>query len=230
MVFRMSVCLCRKPTGGTFTENGLCLWCSFCHFFCTEEDAFIYDQAVKKFLATKQPQPLCCMVEGIVRNYAKMRVKNDPEDENFGRPFFMCSKKVDRCYYFAWGDQAIIPRPLCEHGKPCGIRKEWKEGPNKGRRFFSCAESYKPSSGPCKFFRWMEIEDQREIDEEDTSAEFLRLNDEFPYYSDELKKLMAERRAAALARNEVFDIHQEYMELIRTKESLEKRQKIWKET
>ena len=230
MVFRMSVCLCRKPTGGTFTENGLCLWCSFCHFFCTEEDAFIYDQAVKKFLATKQPQPLCCMIEGIGRNYAKMRVKNDPEDENFGRPFFMCSKKVDRCYYFAWGDQAIIPRPLCEHGKPCGIRKEWKEGPNKGRRFFSCAESYKPSSGPCKFFRWMEIEDQREIDEEDTSAEFLRLNDEFPYYSDELMKLMAERRAAALARNEVFDIHQEYMEMIRTKESLEKRQKIWKET
>ena len=40
---------------------------------------------------------------------------------------------------------------------------------------------------------------------------------------DELLKLMAERRAAALVRNEVFDIHQEYMELIRTKELLEKR-------
>ena len=69
----------------------------------------------------------------------------------------------------------------------------------------------------------MEIEDQREI-AEDTSAEFLRLNDEFPYYSDELLKLMAERRAVALVRNEEFDIHQEYMEFIRTKELLEKKE------
>ena len=220
MVFRMSVCLCRKPTGGTFTENGLCSVCSFCHFFCTEEDAFIYDQAVKKFLATKQPQPSCCMC--IVRTHAQIKAVTDLGNDNFGRPFFVCSKKTDPCRYFAWGDQAIIPRPLCEHGKPCHIRKEWKEGPNKGRRFFSCAEpvSYNPTRGPCKFFRWVEIEDQREI-AEDTSAEFLRLNDEFPYYSDALLELMAERRAGALARNEGFDIHQEYMELIRTKELLE---------
>ena len=225
MIFRMSgqICLCRKPPGGTFTENGLCTECSFCHFFCTEEDEFIYDQAVKKFLATKQPQPLCCM--DIIRRSAKIKAVTDPEDDDFGRPFFMCSKKVDRCYYFAWGDQAIIPRPLCEHGKPCVIRKERKEGPNKGRDFFSCAED--PTRGPCKFFKWMETEDQREI-AEDTSAEFLRLNDEFPYYTDEFLELMAERHAAALARNEAFDIHQEYMKLIRTKELLEKRIKNWK--
>ena len=90
----------------------------------------------------------------------------------------------------------------------------------------SCAEpaSYNPSRGPCKFFKWVETEDQREI-AEDTSAEFLRLNDEFPYYSDEVLKLMAERRASALARDEVFDMHQEYMELVRTKELLEKKKK-----
>ena len=217
------LCLHGKKVGGSITEKGILLHCSqpsTCHFLCTEEDDFIYDQGVKKFLATKQPRPLCCMAEGIGRNYAKMRVNTDPEDECFGRPFFMCSKKVDRCYYFAWGDQAIIPRPLCEHGKPCVIRKERKEGPNKGRYFFSCAED--PTRGPCKFFKWMEIEDQREI-AEDTSAEFLRLNDEFPYYSDALLELMTERHTAALARNEVFNIHQEYMKLIRTKELLEKR-------
>ena len=219
MVFRMSqICLCRKPTGGTFTKNGLCSWCSTCHFFCTEKDGFIYDQAVKKFLATKQPQPLCCVGEGTSRNYAKMRVVTDTEKDSFARPFFVCSKEDDQCNYFAWGDQTIIPRPLCEHGKPCGIHKEWKEGPNKGRYFFSCAKS----RGPCKFFKWMETEDQREI-AEDTNAEFLRLNDEFPYYSDEMLDLMAERRAGALARNEVFNIHQEYMEFVRTKELLEKR-------
>ena len=219
------ICLHGEEACASITKKGILWHCnqpSTCHFFCTEEDEFIYDQGVKKFLATKQPQPLCCMLKGIVRNYAKMRVNTYPEDESFGRPFFVCSKKVDQCNYFAWGDQAIIPRPLCEHGKPCGIQKEWKEGPNKGRYFFSCAESYKTTRGPCKFFKWMEIEDQREI-AEDTSAEFLRLNDEFPYYSDELLKLMAEPRAVALVRNEGFDIHQEYMEIIRTKELLEKR-------
>ena len=79
----------------------------------------------------------------------------------------------------------------------------------------------------------MEPEDKREIDE-NVSAEFLRLNDEFPYYSDEVLKLMAERRADALARNEEFNIHQEYMEMISTKETIEKslhlqRQKTFEE-
>ena len=156
---------------------------------------------------------------GVVRRYAQMKADTDMESDSFGRPYFVCSKKTDPCRYFAWGDQTIIPRPLCEHGEPCD-KKEWKEGRNKGRYFFSCA---KPSCGaPCKFFKWMKTEDQREI-AEDTSVEFLRLNDEFPYYSDEMLKLMKERRADALVRNEVFDIHQEYMELIRTKELLEKR-------
>ena len=224
MVFRMSgqICLCRKWPGGTFTENGLCTECSYYHFFCTEEDEFIYDQAVKKFLATKQPQPFCCMSEGLVRTLAQMRANTNPESDNFGRPFFVCSKKVDPCRYFAWGDQAIIPRPLCEHGKQCDMLKEWKEGPNKGRYFFSCPEQSSYNPGPCKFFKWMETEDEREI-AEDTGTEFLRLNDEFPYYSDEFLELMAERRAAGLTRNEAFDIHQEYMKLIRTKELLEKR-------
>ena len=218
MVFRIDgqICLCRKPTSGIFTENGLCSFCHFCHFFCAEKDEFIYDQAVKKFLATKQPQPLCCM--DIIRTKAKMKAKTDPEDDNFGRPYFVCSKKTDPCRYFAWGDQVIIPSPLCEHGKPCHKQKEW-EGPNKGRYFFSCAEPSCdiPGRGPCKFFKWMETEDEREI-AEDTSAEFLRLNDEFPHYTDEFLELMAERHGW----NEELDVHQEYMELIRAKELLEK--------
>ena len=217
MVFRMSgqICLCRKRTGGTFTENGLCSECSFCHFFCTEEDAFVYDQAVKKFLTTKQPQPLCCM--DIIRTKTKMKAKTDPADANFGRPYFVCSKKTDPCRYFAWGDQVIIPSPLCEHGKPCRKQKEW-EGPNKGRYFFSCAEPSCdiPGRGPCKFFMWMETGYERELGE-DTSAEFLRLNDEFPHYSGKFLELMKERRVAGL-----INIHQEYMKLIRAKELLEK--------
>ena len=219
------ICLCgNSDVSGEFTENGLCLFCNYCHYYCTEQESFIYDQAIKKFLATKQPQPLCCNVDGIIHVKARMKVKTDVESDDFGRPYFVCSKKRDPCSYFAWGDEAIIPMPLCEHGKPCHRQKEWKEGPNKGRYFFSCGEpsSYIPSRGPCKFFRWMEPDDEREI-AVDASAEFLRLNDEFPCYPDEVLKLMAERRADALARNEEFDMHQEYMKLVSTKESLEKK-------
>ena len=220
LVFRMhsfQICLCRKRACGLFTENGLCTVCDWCHFFCTEEDQFIYDQAVKKFLATKQPQPFCCMTGDLVRTRTQLRVNTDPESPYFGRPFFVCSKKIDPCRYFAWGDKAIVPSPLCEHGKPCRKEREWRDGPNKGRYFFSCAEpaSY-PDQGRCKFFKWMEAEDEREIDE-DTSAEFLRLNDEFPHYTNGFMILMMERQVG------LTNIHQEYMKIVRTKESLKKR-------
>ena len=167
------ICLCGTPVGGNFTEEGFCFMCSFCHYFCTEQDASIYDQGVKKFLATKQTRPRCCMIEGFMRNYARMRVVTDMKKENFGRPFFVCSKSREQCRYFAWGDQVIIPRPLCEHEKPCHIQKEWKEGSNKERYFFSCAEpaSYIPGRGPCKFFKWAETEDERKA-VKDTCTEF----------------------------------------------------------
>ena len=117
--------------------------------------------------------------------------------------------------YFEWGDEAIVLRPVCEHGKPCQKHKERKKGPNKGRYFFSCDNSR--GRGRCKFFKWMEEEDEREIDE-DTSVEFLRLNDEFPHYTNGFMILMRERQVVGLT-----NIHQEYMKLIRTKEPLEKR-------
>ena len=218
MAFKMQICLCRKRACGLFTENGLCAVCDWCHFFCTEEDQFIYDQAVKKFLATKQPHPLCCMTGGLVRTKAKMEAITDPKDDNFGRPYFVCSKEDDPCLYFEWGDEAIAPRPVCEHGKPCHKRKERKEGPNKGRYFFTCI--YNPWGKSCEFFKWVEAEDERAIDDEDTSAEFLRLNDEFPHYTEEFMRLMMERQVIGLT-----DIQQEYMKMVRTNESLKKRLK-----
>ena len=204
------ICLCGKRACGTFTEKGLCTVCSWCHFFCTEEDEFIYDQAVKRFLATKQPQPLCCM--GVTRTKAKMKTITDPKDNDFGRPYFVCSKKTDPCMYFEWGDKAIVRRPLCEHGKPCRKKKEWKKESNKVRYTFSCGE---PSWRRCNFFMRMDGED--EIDK-DTSAEFLRLNDEFPHYTDKFMLLMEERQVVGLT-----NIHQEYMKMVGTKELLEKR-------
>ena len=88
-----------------------------CHFKCTEDQAHLYDKAVKKaFLASKQDRPKCCAITSTtVKNgvaeipvvighpYAEMKVVTDMEKESFGRSFFVCSAKHKPCNYFAWG-------------------------------------------------------------------------------------------------------------------------------
>ena len=138
------LCLHGEPAGKSTTKNGTFWHCkqynSKCHFLCSEDEAPLYDKAIKEFLATKQNRPMCCVdkipnqrtmkdqvndggnVEipevATVRNYAKMEVVKDMTKGSFGRPFFVCPKKDGRCNYFAWGDQTIVDKPLCKHGNP----------------------------------------------------------------------------------------------------------------
>ena len=138
---------------------------SSCHFECTEDDAELYAKAVKEFLAAKQDQPKCCGVastrhiNGVVyppvvtrRIHAKMKVVTDKEKENFGRPFFVCLRKRNPCNFFAWGDQEIPETPLCNHHRASRMLTV-KNGPNKDRKFFACAEQ---KGNSCKFFQWFE--------------------------------------------------------------------------
>ena len=162
---------------GSRVKNGGKFWyCkksnspSECHFKCTEDDAELYDKAVKEFLATKQERPKCCAIKSTLvddevtvemphlgRRYAKMKVVTDTKKESFGRPFFVCSisKPNQRCNYFAWGDQIIVESPLCEHGKSSRLLTVKKEGPNKDRKFFGCAEK---KENRCDFFEWFKEE------------------------------------------------------------------------
>ena len=119
---------CRKRTGGTFTENGLGTECSFCRFFCTEEDAFCTDT---------------------IRTKNRMKPETDPKNKSFGHPYLMCSKKVEPCRYPEGGDQGTIHGPLCEHGKPSCLLMI-----SKGRKFFACGERV----GKCSFFKWLKEE------------------------------------------------------------------------
>ena len=149
------LCLHGEEAGTSTTEKGTFWHCkqpSTCHFLCSEDQMDLYDKAVKKFLTTNQKRPKCCGVApetskiGLVmdrrspyfgqrepsptRNYAKMKVVTDMEKESYGRSFFMCSKRKERCNYFAWGDEYIVKRPLCKHGKPCELHTVKKEVPN----------------------------------------------------------------------------------------------------
>ena len=66
------LCLCGKPTDGFWR----CEQDPGCGFSCPEDEVWLYDRAVKKFLATKQDRPKCCAVtpEASERNYAKFGV------------------------------------------------------------------------------------------------------------------------------------------------------------
>ena len=42
---------------------------------------------------------------------------------SYGRPFFVCSDKSNRCSFWVWGDVQPITKPECRHGFPCVICK-----------------------------------------------------------------------------------------------------------
>ena len=172
------LCLHNKPAGKIKTEKGILWVCqqpSTCHFSCSEDKKHLYRRAVERFLSTNQPRPRCCGVApeaskiGLVldirspyfgrrepspvRNYAKMKVVMK-KDDSLARPFFVCSKKDDPCNYSAWGDECIIKRPLCKHGKPCELHTVKKEGPNYYRSFFCCP---RPKNEDCKFSVWFDV-------------------------------------------------------------------------
>ena len=150
--FAKMLCLHNKPAGKIKTEKGtlwVCQQPSTCHFSCSEDQKYLYRGAVERFLGGGQSRPLCCMGEDGVRNHAKMKVVTDMEKESFPRPFFVCSKEDDPCNYFAWGDECIVSRPLCKHGKPCRqeINDQW-------RSFFCCDE---PKEKKCNCFIWFDV-------------------------------------------------------------------------
>ena len=66
-----------------------------------------------------------------------------------GRPYFVCSNKKDPCSFWIWGDVEPLDPPMCSHGYPCVTRKVKKEGANKGRSFFCCANEREDQ---CRFF------------------------------------------------------------------------------
>ncbi len=114
---------------------------------------------------TNQPQPKCCG-----NNLARLRVVKDLLKQNYGRPFFVCSKDGNRCNYFEWGDESILPKPFCYHNETCVSWTVKKEGSNKGKKFFCCPRKQQ-DEGRCKFFLWANEEEEKKEQGEDTKDE-----------------------------------------------------------
>ena len=88
------------------------------------------------------------------------------EGPNVGRIFYSCSKpEGQRCSYFVFEDEAgnsiksgqdRNPKRddtiQCECKLFAKLETVFKDGPNKGRQFYSCVKS----SGRCGFLQWLE--------------------------------------------------------------------------
>ena len=95
-----------------------------CHFFCPEDEGYLFEKAIASWKSTKQPHPRC---DGH-QKLARMRVVKNLLELTYGRPFFVCSDKMSPCSYWVWGDVRPITKPECRPGSPCVIRKVKKEG------------------------------------------------------------------------------------------------------
>ena len=147
-------CLHKLPAGTSETENGRFWFCNqkpTCHFICSEDEGYLFGIAMAAYHETGQPQPICC-----ANNLAKLRVVKDMVKDSYGRPFFVCSKDTNRCEYFEWADEIILPKPHCYHNEVCKRQRVKKDGPNRGKSFFCCPR--KQDEGQCKFFQWVEEE------------------------------------------------------------------------
>ncbi|KAJ8297911.1 hypothetical protein KUTeg_024442, partial [Tegillarca granosa] len=60
-----------------------------------------------------------------------------------------CPGHNKKCSLVEWADESF---PICMgHGKPCTIRTVMKQGPNNGKKFFTCSQ---PKNKQCQYFEW----------------------------------------------------------------------------
>ena len=99
----MMKCLHGEPAAHSTTQNGSFWFCNqspSCHFFCPEDEGYLFEKAIESWKSTKQPHPRCDGHQKLVR----MRVVKNLLKPTYGRPFFVCSDKTNPCSYWAMCD------------------------------------------------------------------------------------------------------------------------------
>eukprot|EP00747_Dinoflagellata_sp_TGD_P028862 gnl/TRDRNA2_/TRDRNA2_133529_c3_seq2.p1 gnl/TRDRNA2_/TRDRNA2_133529_c3~~gnl/TRDRNA2_/TRDRNA2_133529_c3_seq2.p1 ORF type:complete len:581 (-),score=88.09 gnl/TRDRNA2_/TRDRNA2_133529_c3_seq2:65-1570(-) len=86
------------------------------------------------------------------------------EGPNCNREFWTCVKEMSepgRCCFFAWLDEPVPEAgPPCKCGGTSVMNAVRKDGPNSGRKFYSCAKQIGDPS-KCDFFAWADGEPSR---------------------------------------------------------------------
>ena len=147
-------CLHGKPALSTTTQNGMFGFCGqkpCCEFFCPEEDCHMFGKAVASFHKSGCTHPMC-YAHG---KLTQMRMVKDKMKESYGIPYFVCSERGNPCSFWQWADVFEDVKPRCRHDLVSRMYKVKKEGPNKGRFFYSCPNERESA---CEFFEWKPIE------------------------------------------------------------------------
>ena len=177
------LCLHGKPAVTSTNENGTFWSCgepSGC-FVCSEEEAPLYDKAIKTFLSTNQDRPRCCAItaadEWFHGNTPTCYCLITPPTERCYAKFMVYTGKEKHKW---WNfDKKNIGRPLFTCGNPhwpdprgCGY-EEWgdkrivprpickhgmvcKVKGKPGLQFFGCTKK----DHPCACFEWVKEGDE----------------------------------------------------------------------
>ena len=153
-------CFHGVPAASVITKNGKFWRCDdkyykSCEFFCPDQDRSLFETSLSLWKTNGAPRPMC----HVHQEPAKMRVVKNVAKQNFGSPFFVCCNRENPCSFWEWGDRVETPRPTCQHGLVCRVRKVKKEGKNLGRLFYCCPNQRETS---CWFFEWKPIEDSND--------------------------------------------------------------------
>ena len=132
-------CLQGVPAASVITKNGKFWPCDnkyykSCELFCPDQDRTLFETALLLWKTNGAPRLVC----PVHQEAEKMRVVKNVAKQNFGKPFFVCSNIENPCSFWEWGDRVEIPRPTCQLGLVCRVRKVQKEGNNLGHLFYCC--------------------------------------------------------------------------------------------
>jgi hypothetical protein len=107
-VLTMMECLQGKSASTSTTNNGSFWFCGqnpSCHFFCSEEDGYRFEKAIRTWKSAGAHQPQCHEHQKL----ARMRIVKDPMREDYGNHF---SSVLTVKILVLSGNGAMSPRQL----------------------------------------------------------------------------------------------------------------------
>ena len=106
---------CKRQMTSSIKPSINCNQSPSCHFFCSEDEGYLFEKAIESWNSTKQPHPRC---DGH-QKLARMRVVKDLMKPSYGRPFFVwifCVKNrcKNYCFFISSANKKTgITNPIC---------------------------------------------------------------------------------------------------------------------
>ena len=127
---------------------------------------YAFQRALKAWRNTNIEQPIC----NIHRRPVKFRVVKDYRKKAMEDINFTCADRKNPCSLWMWADENQIKKPNCYHGQQTVMKRVKKDGPNKGRLFFCCA-----NENSWEYFQWAPEEKSTKPSSRDVTIVYIEL-------------------------------------------------------